>query len=237
MKRIFITGSNRGLGLGFVRLFLERGDQVFAACRRPAKAEALQELKAKFGGLLTLIECDVTDEASILAAAAEVSKETDALDWVINNAGQGGLETLADVSFKRGLELYAANCIGPIVVARTFRELLKAGSNPLLIQISSRLGSIGERESEDGRWVDGYVYPSTKAALNMMSRQLWKDFTPLGITVVIQSPGWVRTDMGGDAAPLDIETATTSMLKVWEGLGPEDGGRYLSETGDDLPFG
>lgn len=237
MKKVFITGANRGLGLGLTRHMLVRGHRVWAACRQPESASELVSLKSDYADRLTIVACDVTDEASVLAAAAKVDEESETLDWLVNNAGQGGLEDLDSFDAERALALFSANSIAPFLVARAFRKLLGLGDNPLIVQMSSRLGSISERESEFGRWVDGYVYPATKAALNMMSRQLWKDLKPEGITVVVQSPGWVRTDMGGEAAPLDVDTATLSMVEVWEKLGPEDGGRYLTETGGDLPWG
>jgi NAD(P)-dependent dehydrogenase (short-subunit alcohol dehydrogenase family) len=195
------------------------------------------EIAAEFPDQIEILRCDVADLESIRAARDLVSSQTSGIDLLINNAGLGGLEALEEVDMSRGMRLFAVNAVAPIVVAREFLELLRSGERPLVVQMSSTMGSIAIKENEFGRWVDGYVYPGTKAALNIMSRQLYKDLKPEGIIVICQSPGWVQTDMGGSEAPLDVDECAESMSTLWDSLTLEDSGKYLTETGDELPYG
>lgn len=238
MKHIFITGANRGIGLELTQQFLKNEHQVWATCRKPDAASALHKLKQSFPKTLEIVPCDVASMESIEAARDTVTHQTKHLDWLINNAAQGGLETLDDVSFSQGLPLFQINALAPIIIARAFIPLLKKGTHPTVINISSVLGSVPLKENEEGRWVDGYVYPATKAALNIMSRQLYKDLKPHNIAVISQSPGWVRTDLGGEAAPLSVTEACASLIEFWSHMTPDaHNGQYLSETGEPLPYG
>ncbi|MDH3944205.1 MAG: SDR family NAD(P)-dependent oxidoreductase, partial [Anaerolineae bacterium] len=86
MNRTFITGANRGIGLELTRQSLQRGDRVFASCRLPDQAEALQQLQGEFPDRLTVLPLDVTETSQIETAVEIVSSHTDALDLLLNNA-------------------------------------------------------------------------------------------------------------------------------------------------------
>src|SRR4051812_38902448 len=109
--RIVITGANRGIGLGLTRACLSRGDTVVAAARDPERAA---ELRALGGEKLTVLPCDVADDASVRAFAAKVAGPVDAL---INNAGvMGAMTSLEDLDFDDALKAYSINALGPMRV-------------------------------------------------------------------------------------------------------------------------
>ena len=122
--RAFITGANRGLGLELTRQYLERGDQVFAACRQPSAAAELQTLKQQYADRLVLLPLDVTSAASIAAAVATVQETADALDVLLNNAGVyphagsgDAHQRLGQLTHDDAMETLQVNAVGPLLVA------------------------------------------------------------------------------------------------------------------------
>jgi len=151
MKQILITGSSRGIGFEFVRQFLNAGNRVIACNRNPDKYPDLLELKEKYKENLILIDLDVSSKISIINAYDTLSKEIDRLDILINNAGIrfGGDEKHCDkigLLFKEDFSrIFAVNTIGPILLIEKFLPLIKNGTNPIIVNISSTSGSIGRR--------------------------------------------------------------------------------------------
>ena len=225
--RALITGANRGIGLEIVRQLAARGDHVFAACRRPGEADALRNLQATYGDLVTIVALDVTDPASIAAAAADVRAQADALDLLINNAASAQDDVgfgAFDPSVMQAL--FLVNTIGPLLTAEHFIDLMRAGEGPKIINISSGAGSLARRTS-----LAPYTYGATKAALNFFSRNLSHQLRDDGIIVISLSPGWVRTDMGGADAKIEVDESVSGMLSVIDGLTPADSGEFYSYTG------
>lgn len=232
-KRIFITGANRGLGLELVRQLADRGDRIWAACREPDRAESLNTLQREHPDCVSLVSLEVTDPASIRSAFDRVSGETGALDWLINNAGIGGFMDIEAVTARRMIDTFAVNSVAPLMIARTFRPLLRRGDRPLIGNMSSRIGSHAFRKDT---YIPAYGYPESKAALNMTSTQLAIDLKEDGIIVLPLSPGWVKTDMGGEEAPLEPPEAIAGLVRVLDGVTLEDTGRFLGETGEEIPW-
>ena len=232
MTRVLITGANRGLGLAFAKESLARGYRVFATCRRPDEADDLQALRDDFPEKLTVLHLDVTDEGTIDAAAEAVQDQEDALDLLINNAGiNPEQEHLGNLDAETILHTYHVNAVGPMLVAQRFLPLLRAGDDPRILNISSTSGSLA-RKSSGG----GYSYCSSKAALNMLTRALAFDLESDGVIVVVIHPGWVQTDMGGSAAPLEPTESVRGVLDVAEELGPSDTGLFYNYKGAQPPW-
>jgi NAD(P)-dependent dehydrogenase (short-subunit alcohol dehydrogenase family) len=235
MKRILITGANRGLGLELARQYTTRGERVFATCRQPQRAEELGELAAQHPDRLTIIPLDVTDQQSIDASYDTVREHTDALDVFINNAGIREIRerelTLDDLEADAMLRVFQINVVGPAMMIKRYVDLLQAGSNPLIVNVSSRAGSISLRDSK----VHG-SYAISKAALNMLTRVIHNNLKPQGIATVAVHPGWVRTDMGGPEAPRTPEETMAGLIRVIDGLTLEDSGRFLQWDGQALPW-
>jgi NAD(P)-dependent dehydrogenase (short-subunit alcohol dehydrogenase family) len=227
--RILVTGANRGLGLEFVRQFSARGDRVFAASRGGMPIE-LQGV--------TPVRLDVADEVSIELARQAVSEQTDALDLLINNAGiystAGGRwtgESFGTLSAEEAVTVLQVNSIGPILIAQRFSDLLSRGVNPKVANISSGYGSVSRN---DGHFP--YHYSASKAALNQYMRSFARDARPLGIAVLILSPGWVRTDMGGKNATLSAEESVVAMIRIMDRVTLEQTSCWFNYDGQPVAW-
>jgi NAD(P)-dependent dehydrogenase (short-subunit alcohol dehydrogenase family) len=232
MAHILITGANRGIGLTLVVQCAERGDKIFAACRSPKKAVNLKALANKYTPRITIVGLDVTDEESIDSAASMVSRQVQALDVLINNAGTHYEDVrLSEVQTEILLKTLHVNAVGPLTVAQRFRNLLLNSGNPKIVNISSEAGSISKMNR-----FRGYAYYGSKAAENMLTRCLAYDPEIKGITVIAMHPGWVRTDMGGPNAPLSTAESAAGILKVTDQLTPEDNGNFYTWEGVKHPW-
>lgn len=232
MRRVLVTGANRGLGFELARQCLTRGDYVFAGCRKPKQAAALQSLATVHEGRLTLLALDVTDEETLDASKEIVSAQTDVLDLLFNNAAvHPGDETIATLNAETLIHSFRVNAVGPMLVARCCLDLLKAANSPRIINISSEAGSISRMQHHRG-----YAYSASKAALNMFTRALAWDEDLTGVIVIALHPGWVRTDMGGDLAPLPPVDSVVGILRVVEGLDGASSGRFYTYEGHEYPW-
>jgi NAD(P)-dependent dehydrogenase (short-subunit alcohol dehydrogenase family) len=232
MRRILVTGANRGLGLEFTRQLLERGERVIATCRHPGKALALTSLAAAHPGHLHVLPLDLDKERSIAEAAREAALISESLDILINNAGvliPG--ERYGELAAKALNETFASNVTGPVLLTQALSPLLEKGKNAKVMSLSSRLGSVAISSS-----FGTPSYAISKAALNMAMRQLAAALAPHQITVFCVSPGWVRTDMGGAGAPLSAQESVAALLKVLDGVSAADSGRFIDTEGANIPW-
>jgi NAD(P)-dependent dehydrogenase (short-subunit alcohol dehydrogenase family) len=223
MPTVLITGANRGLGLEFARQYAADGWRVIGTARHPASADALAALGAEIHAL------DVRDAAAVHRLAEQLAREP--VDLLIANAGISGPRgmTAEQVDIEGWVDAFRVNTIAPVVVAGAFARHVAASRERRIVVLSSRLGSIDSND-EGGM----YVYRSSKAALNAA----WKSFA-LDHKVVIAAmlhPGWVRTDMGGEAAPLTPPESVAGMRAVIAGLTPQDSGRFFDYTGAPVPW-
>jgi NAD(P)-dependent dehydrogenase (short-subunit alcohol dehydrogenase family) len=221
-----ITGANRGIGLEFARAFAREGWRVHGCCRHPEKAKALKAIE----GEVICHRMDVTDGLQVAGVARGLADEP--IDLLLNNAGV--LEDRADFGetpFGEWQEVLRVNTIAPLRLAERFVEHVAASDRKLIVNISSKMGSIASNTSGGS-----YVYRSSKAALNMVSKGLSVDLAPRGIIVVAFHPGWAQTDMGGPGATLPAEESVAAMGSVIANLGPEDSGRFLNYDGRELPW-
>lgn len=227
MERILITGANRGIGLELARRYLERGDVVLATARDLDAAGDLHALAAAHPGSCHLLSLEVTDEANIIAVAAQAAALIDGLDVLINNAGVfPRSERPETLELQVMLDTLHINAVAPLIVAREMLALLRRGRRPRILNISSQLGSLSRRAS--GRC---YSYCSSKAALNMLTRSLAFDLQEEGIIAVVVHPGWVQTDMGGSHAPVLPSESARGIIALADGLLPEHTSKFLTWDG------
>ncbi len=230
MPTALITGANRGLGRELVRSFAADGWTVHAGCRLPDKAARLRAVAGEVPGQVVIHRLDVTDDLQVRALAR--SLEGEPLDLLLNNAGvYGPREGFGEQSYEVWAKVMAVNVLGPMRMVESFVDLLAASERRLIVNMSSRLGSI-----TDNAGGGSYPYRSSKAALNMLTRNLAADLAEQGISVVALHPGWVQTDMGGKAAPLSVEESVSGLRRVIDGLAFEDSGCFLDEGGAELPW-
>lgn len=232
MRRVLITGANRGIGLALVRKFLNRGDQVFAGYRSMENSADLLDIAANNPGEVSAIPLDVANLTSILECVQLVTQQADRLDILVNNAAVHlGDEKLSMVKSDKLLRALQINAVGPVLVAQKFIDLLGAADQPLIINVSSEAGSVSKMEK-----FRGYGYYGSKAAENMYTRALAFDPETDGITVIAIHPGWVRTDMGGPEAPLLAADSAEGILKVIDALTPKDNGKFFTWEGREYPW-
>ncbi len=229
---VLITGANRGIGLELARLCASLGYRVFAGSRSVDRANELKALSEQYLNLIKIIPMEISDETSLDTCLEMVLRETDSLDLLINNAGiNDGEETVRTFDAQKAVHVMMTNAISPIMVVQKFLGLLKAGTNPKVIMISSESGSISGMEK-----FRGYTYFGSKAALNMFTRCLAWDPEAAGIISVTLHPGWVRTDMGGPTAHLSVTESATGILNLATRLAQADNGKFFTWEGKEFPW-
>jgi NAD(P)-dependent dehydrogenase (short-subunit alcohol dehydrogenase family) len=226
MPTALITGAGRGIGLELARQYLADGWRVHGTVRSDAAAAGLNGLT----GDVHAHVMDVTRQEDVDRIAAALSGEP--IDLLINNAGIYGPRGLSpqEMDYDAWAEVFQVNTLAPFRVSAAFTPHVARSDRRLIMCVSSRQGSI---ELADGGL---YIYGSSKAALNAAMRHLAFDLRGQGVSVVVMHPGWVRTDMGRDVAPLSTEESVTGMRNVIDGLGLEDTGRFFNYDGSEIPW-
>lgn len=223
-----ITGANRGIGLGLTKKYLSAGNTVWACCRNPDGARELWELERDYGERIKLMQLDVTDKKDAVALAKQL-EGTD-IGLLINNAGTGdGPKDLESLTQESLLKVFQVNTFGPVLLIQALLPVLKNSTEPKVANITSRMGSISDNSS--GSF---YSYRMSKTALNMFNKSFSVDYPK--ITSVVLHPGWVKTDMGGSAAPMEVEQSVEGLYKVISSLKKEDSGRFFDVSGSEIPW-
>jgi NAD(P)-dependent dehydrogenase (short-subunit alcohol dehydrogenase family) len=231
LATVFITGANRGLGLEFARQYAADGWHVIAACRDPARADALRAL----GGKVDVETLDVTDGAAIAALAGKLGNQ--AIDVWIANAGVMTAEPTAkpgSIGDEAWSEAFRVNVTAPLLCAEAFVAAVARSKEKKMLVMSSRIGSIGSNEAGGH-----YVYRASKAALNAV----WKSFAidhPEVIAAAL-SPGALRTDMTrydqARWAQLPEPSESIGKLRaIIARLEQKDSGSFFHFNGERLPW-
>jgi len=225
MTTWLVTGANRGIGLELARQLAERGLDLIAACRAPERAAELAELTGSQPERL-----DVADADSVRAFAARLRGRP--VDVLVNNAGIGGPRPgLEELDFEAMTRAFQVNALGALRVVQAVLPGLRLGGDKLVVNVSSALASI------EGNTAGGaYGYRASKAALNMLTRSLAAELGPEGFRCLAMSPGWVRTDMGGGAAPLSVQQSVGAMLAALDRLPASANGAFVDQDGRSLPW-
>ena len=243
-----VIGGTRGIGLALVEALLTDPTyvSVTAAGRQMDANPALDQLAAAHGARFRRLALDLTDEASIEAAAAELKATTPTLHLLINTAGLlhgDGLSPerrLADIKPDSLLASYAVNAIGPILVAKHFQSLLAHGERAVLATLSARVGSIGDNRL--GGW---YAYRAAKAAQNQLMRTAAIELARRARELIVVSlhPGTVETGLSapfrGNVAAEKLFTpafAAERLLAVIAGLGKDASGGFYAWDGSEIPW-
>lgn len=242
-----VIGASQGIGLEFVRQLLNKPvtQFVFATYRHTPSAE-LADLAAQFPDRLLLLSVDVTDEAQIAAAIAEIKCQTQRLHFVIYCVGvlhAGDLQpekSLQQLQSENLLRYFQVNSIGVVLFAKHLVPLLKHGDRSVLASISAKVGSIGDNEI--GGW---YGYRASKAALNMFMRTTAIEYRRKSpnTLIVLLHPGTTDTRLSKPfqrGVPPEklfpVERTVTQLLSVIDNLQAEDSGQFFSWNGDRLPW-
>lgn len=220
MPSVVIVGASREIGRELTHQYAADGWEVFATVRSAADATATA------AGVVTLI-ADVTDEASLDAAASRLPAPVNLL---ILNAGVAAREGgLASVDPAKWAEVMAVNALGPLLATRAFATKVKDGGT--IAALSSTLGSIA-LNSGGGL----YSYRMSKAALNAGLKTLAIELKGRHIAVAALHPGWVKTEMGGTGAEVEVSNSVAGLRRVIAGLTPDAAGVFLDYRGNALPW-
>lgn len=221
---VLITGANRGIGLELARQYSAAGWQVIGTARKPAAAQELLEVAAD------VLQLDVTDQESVDRLARDLADRP--IDVLVNNAGiQPLMWKLADIDIGEFEKALQVNSIGPVRVVRALLPNLRSGELRRVVNITTNLSSIAG--NTDGGF---YGYRESKAALNMFTRTLAAELAPEGFICIVLHPGWVRTDLGGPDAPLNVTESVTGMRRVIDGLVPADNGSFRTYSGEQMAW-
>lgn len=214
---VLIAGASRGLGLELARQLSASGYHVISG-NRGTPDESLEQAEH--------VALDLASEASIARLAWQL--EGRAIDVLINNGAisgdQGGLPGLNADEF---LQVIAVNTLGPLLMAKYFMPHLMRGSRRVIANISSRVGSVSEGIIDEGN----YAYCVSKSGLNMVSAKLAFHLGGEGLCVLALHPGWIRTDMGGPDAPLDVSTSAAGLIRIITTATARENGTYRSFDG------
>jgi NAD(P)-dependent dehydrogenase (short-subunit alcohol dehydrogenase family) len=235
MATVLVTGSNRGLGLEFVRQYAADGWEVLAAARDPHSAKELKGLAAAHKNI-SLHALDIADEESVQDLTGKLNGRP--VDVLINNAGTYPREgqTIGQMDYDGWREALEVNLFGTFRVTEALLENVLASERKQIATISTGMSSLRAVQSGGLAGGTAYQYRTSKTALNMGMLVLAKELGPRGASVVIFDPGWVKTDMGGPNAQLTPEQSISGMRKILAGDPKEIHGKFLGWDGAVRPW-
>jgi NAD(P)-dependent dehydrogenase (short-subunit alcohol dehydrogenase family) len=232
---VLITGSNRGIGIEFVRQYAARGWRVIATTRDPATATELAALAKTNPKLITVEKLDVANAADIAALAAKYKGQP--IDVLLNNAGTLGepaRQSFQQLDYATFEEVLHVNTYGPLAMSRAFLDNVLASKQKKIVAITSGLSSIENTK----RFGSLYFYRISKAGLNMAMRTLQVELRSKGVKVGILAPGVVETRLlrqsgfGGQGMTPE-ESVRTTMRNIDQ---LDDSADMRINTGEKLPW-
>ncbi|MDB4946127.1 MAG: short-chain dehydrogenase/reductase [Labilithrix sp.] len=209
MTSTLITGANKGLGYETARRLIALGHTVYIGARDAQRGQAAADrLGAKF------VQLDVTDDASVAAAAAWIQQQPGGLDVLVNNAGILGAGSPRETTADAVRAVYETNVFGIVRVTHAMLPLLQASANPVIVNVSSGLGSFAvvHDESRIESKVTALGYCSSKSAVTMLTIQYAKALPELRINVV--DPGYTATDLNHHSGPQTVEQGTDAIVRL-----------------------
>lgn len=240
-KIALITGANRGLGLETARKLGQKGITVLVAARDLAKSESTAATLKKEGIDARALKLDVNDPADYTAAAKSIEKDFGVLDILVNNAGifldnRGPNET-STTSDEVLRKTFDTNFFAVVSLTQELLPLLRKSKAGRIVNLSSILGSLTLHATKGSYVYDAktFAYNASKAALNAFTIHLAHELANTKIKVNSAHPGWVKTEMGGEGAMLEIEDGVKTSVQL--ATLPEDGptGGYF-HMGESLPW-
>lgn len=230
MTTTLITGANKGLGFETARRLIAAGHTVYIGSRDPERGRrAAEQLGAR------TVQLDVTDDASV-AAAAKTIEADGGLDVLVNNAGIEGRNEdndvigAADVTADMMRQVFETNVFGTVRVTHAFLPLLQRSAFPVVVNLSSGLASL-TRVTTAGTPTHAYpgvAYPASKTAVNMITVQYAKAFPNMRINAV--EPGYTKTDLNGNTGIQTVEQGAEIIVRMAQ-AGPDGptGGYFDAE--------
>jgi norsolorinic acid ketoreductase len=239
----FISGANRGIGLGFVQTLAKRPNTViYAGVRNPNNAKELQKLNSLTKNIY-VVKLESVSESDAKAVAETIEKTSGHVDVIIANAGISNYYGPATTTpIKEVRDHYEVNVLGPLILFQALYPLLKKSKSdaPKFVVISTAIASIGDMYP-----MPVTAYGASKAAVNYVTKKIHQEHEKDGLIAFSLSPGWVQTDMGNagakannmDQAPVKIEDSIQGQLQVIDGATREKtSGRFWDFDGKELAW-
>ncbi|KAL3865436.1 hypothetical protein ACJMK2_042826 [Sinanodonta woodiana] len=244
---LLITGANGGIGLETVRqlVHMENGPQhIFACCEELDNIKDLQQIQdSSQDCLIHIIKLDVTDIDVIHKVRDQVQSivKGNGLNTLINNAGINTHRNFDDLTAETMLLEYNVMVVGTMLMIKAFLPLIKtaaerstikgmAWNKAAILNTSSKFGSISLNRGIH------MSYAASKAALNHLTTSVSIHVKDFGILCTVLHPGWVKTNMGGQDAPVDVEDSVKGLLEVYRKLDIEATGRFIDFQGIEIPW-
>lgn len=231
MKTVVITGANRGIGLGFCLHYLEAGWQVIALSRVKPDINETKYITNEDIPYFHHIEVNLNDEASINSVLEKISDVIHCIDLIINNAGVAEHESFGQWSQAAFLKSFSINAVAPALLVQTLSSLLTKKAK--VIQLTSGLASFHHNIQPLAEFDS---YSMSKVAVNMLSKRLSAKLVDREIGVFSISPGWVRTEMGGEEATTSVSQAVQYISTTIESLSISQSGGFFDEHGKVLSW-
>ena len=223
----FITGANKGLGYETARRLTELGHTVILGAPDPQRgAAAASRLGVRF------VRIDVTDDASVKRAAADIEAHEGRIDTLINNVGITGTYAPATEITSADAELvFETNVISVVRVTHAFLPLLRRSDAPAVVNVSSGMGSFALTHDADRveSTIVSPLYTSSKAAVTMLTMQYAKALP--GIRFNAADPGYTATDFNGHRGTQAVDQGTDAIVALATEPGAAGTGRYLDRFG------
>jgi NAD(P)-dependent dehydrogenase (short-subunit alcohol dehydrogenase family) len=227
MTTTLITGANKGLGHEAARRLIAAGHDVWVAARDAGRGQAAaDELGASF------VPLDVTDDASVAAAAEQIAADG-GLDVLVNNAGiTGGRKPVPETTADDVAQVFDTNVLGIVRVTRAFLPLLERSPNPVVVNVSSGMGSFGVTTDPERleSTIVGLGYPASKSAVTMLTTQYAKAFPQMRINAV--DPGYTATDLNGNSGPQTVQEGTDAIVRMAQVDASGPTGVFVDRDGD-----
>ncbi|KAL8718595.1 MAG: hypothetical protein Q9225_004280 [Loekoesia sp. 1 TL-2023] len=233
MASYLITGASRGIGLELTKQLLElpisQVGKVFAVSRSDSSA-SLRDLINENPDRAIHVFASVDNTESVQKAARDVKAKlgTQGLDVLVNNAGiqaycPGGTKTVPPEQLA---QLFDVNVIGPQRMIAAFLPLLEAGKQKKVINVSSSMGSVSW--AAKFKMAPTQAYKISKAALHMLNAQYAMDHAEAGFTFLCVSPGWLKTDLGGEHGDFDVEVGVNELKRIILESSKAQNGKFLN---------
>lgn len=243
MKIALVTGAYKGLGFEWCKQLGKQGYKVILTARDLEKAQKAAELLNEQELVIYPKALEVTDEKQIEEIAVWANEMFGRIDLIVNNAGINPKDYadksrmakafyLNDLDANEMLDVIHINSIAPLLVVKHFKQLLTKSEKPIVINISSWLGSVTNLT-----FGGHYGYVGSKNLLNVLNKSMANELKHENIICINVNPGWVQTDMGGQKAQFTTEQAVTNILtNIVSEVSIGDSGKFLNFDGSEHPW-
>jgi NAD(P)-dependent dehydrogenase (short-subunit alcohol dehydrogenase family) len=228
LQTALIIGASRGLGLGLAREYLDRGWHVLGTVRGTART-SLHDLADRSGGRLEIETVDINQPAQVDALRNRLADRRFDMLFVNSGVSHDPAQTIAEITDETFVHVMITNALSPMRVVEKLESLVQP--NGAIAMMSSGLGSVADNDR--GGWE---VYRASKASLNTLMRSFAVRHAGDPRTFLLIAPGWVRTDMGGPGALLDVETSIRGVVDAITARSGKHGLHYVNYQGNTVAW-